>query len=110
MKIKACKVKPGMIIIRAYNLGKKTKRSIYDYELVTFKKGGVEVEYGHFNGDDSYSGQMIGFMKGNEIVKVVTNKKKRAKILKGMLEGVFKRLHDSEDDVNLIRLIQAMEK
>jgi len=103
MKIKARQIKPGMVIDKKF-------KGDHDYMLVTSVKGYKEVECAHFNHCDGYMGRMIGFYDGKEKVKVITNKKKRAKIIKDILDDVFKLLHDTEDNVALIKLIQAMDK
>ena len=101
MKIKARQIKPGMVIDKKY-------KNDHDYMLVTAVKGYKEVECTHFNHCDGYMGRLIGFYDGKEEVRVVTNKKKRDKIIKDILGGVFRLLHDAEDNVALIKLIQTM--
>jgi hypothetical protein len=108
MKIKASQIKPGMLILRA-PFKFRGKMRHHDYELVTAKKGFVKVKYTHFNRPDGFSGRVIGWMDGKEQIKVITNKKKKAKIVKEILSDVFKHLHDIKDDADLLRLIQAME-
>lgn len=99
MRIKARQIKPGMVI----NIRDK------DYALVTSVKGYTEVECTHFNYSDGYMGRLTGYFSGEATVKVVTSKKKRAKIIKSILTDVFKLFHDAEDNIALIKLIQAME-
>ena len=103
MKIKAKEIQPGMVIgiDRGDNYG--------DISLVIATKGFVSVEYTHFNYIDSYGGAMIGTIDGKTKVKVITGKK-RDKVIKSVKNDLFRNRQDVEKDIEMIWLIQAMDK
>jgi len=100
MEIKASAIKPGMVIC--------IKRGDFDdVYLVTTKKGFVKVEYTYLDFQDSYNGLYIGNISGDDLVNVITGKKRKYVIIK-IKDAIFKRLHDTENIVNTINLIEAM--
>lgn len=104
MKIKASKIKPGMVI----NVKRlSNKRVINDYCLVTAVSGHIDVDYTHLDFNDSYNGLVIGNIKGTTEVEVIVGKKRKY-IIDKIKDDVFRSLHDTENIVNTIRLIEAM--
>ena len=101
MHIKAREIKPGMVV-RKLNATIKD-----DVALITAKKGLVEVKLTYFSNLDSYYGRVISTVKGTEKFKVVKGKK-RKKILNNIIESNFKRLHDINNDIELLQLIKTM--
>ena len=99
-KIKAYQIKPGMLINRA----KEDKRFL---ELVTAVDGFDPIEYIHFQTNDGYSGSMIRSVDRNEEVEVIEGELKREAVQK-CLEATFRRQREVENDINTIKLIQAM--
>lgn len=95
MKIKACEIKPGMVI--GISRGKLDAK-FPDIALVTATKGIYSVEYTHFNFQDAYGGQMVGTLKGSTKVKVITGKQ-RQHVIKTILTEVFRNLHDINQDM-----------
>ena len=103
-KIKASAIQPGMVI------GIKRNKSEYDdICLATAKSGYSNVEYTHLDLQDAYGGLMIGSIDGKTLVEVVTGRKRKAVISK-IKDDVFRNLHDTENIINTINLIEAMDK
>jgi len=103
MKIKASAIKPGMVICIKRN-GK-----FDDFCLVTAVKGKSHVEYTHLDFQDAYGGLMVGSLSGDTEVKVVTGKE-RKHIISKIKDDMFKYLHDAENTIDTIHLIEAMDK
>lgn len=104
MKIKAFKIKPGMVIgiDRGDNFG--------DICLVTSikRKGLVNIEYLHIDLLMAYHGKLVGSIDRKTKVKVIKGKK-RKEVISKIKKEVFKSLHNVEADIDTIRLIEAME-
>ena len=101
MKIKAKEIKPGMVI------GIKRIKKYNDICLVTACSGYTEIEYTHLDLQDAYGGLVVGTLDGEEKVKVI-NGDQRKYIIDVIKKDVFKNLHDIENVVDTIRLIEAM--
>jgi hypothetical protein len=99
--IKACQIKPGMVICFKRN-GK-----FNDFCLVTAVRGKTKVEYTHLDFQDSYGGLLVGTIDGSEKVKVVEGDQ-RKHILSKIKDDVFQYLHDVENIINTLNLIEAM--
>jgi hypothetical protein len=100
--MKASEIKPGMVV----NI---KRNNVNDFCLITAVKGRMEVEYTHLDYQDSYNGLLIGSIKGNTEIQVI-NGKKRQYIIDKIKEDVFRSLHDTENIIDTIRLIEAMQK
>ena len=100
MKIFSCNVKPAMIIRRT---SKKFKE---DYLLVTSISTGDTIEITGFPSQDSYYGRVVQFFNPTDKIKVLTNTKKQKKVVKSILNDAFSHLHQAEEDVSLIKLMQ----
>lgn len=102
MKIKAKNIKPGMVIAidRGDDFG--------DVCLVLATSGFVDVEYKHLDLQDAYDA-LIGIIKGETDVKVLKGKN-RKDVIQKIKSQVFRRLHDIEATIDMIRLIEAMEE
>ncbi len=98
MKIKVRDVKPGMTV----------KFSKYGTSLILAKAGRVEVKYTHLEKLDAFYGPLVGWIDGEKKVEVVTGKR-RQKAMYEIKAEVFRSLHDIENVVDMIRLIEAME-
>ena len=99
--IKASEIKPGMVIA--------VQRGV-NYEdacLILATTGITNVEYTYLDYQDSYGGAMIGSINGEKKVKVIVDKN-RAIVIEKIKNDVFKNLHDIEQLVDTIRLIEAM--
>lgn len=106
MKIEMWQVKPGMLINR-----NTKKKPIYELVIAReFTDDGQKIGYSHFDAEDAYYGALTGFVDRKNKVYVVKKKSKRAKIIKSILDDVFKQYHATKKDIDLLRLIQAMEK
>jgi hypothetical protein len=103
MKLMASAIKPGMVICIKRN-GKWN-----DYCLVTAISGYSEIEYTHLDYQDSYGGLLIGSIKRDEVVKVMAGKERKL-IISKIKDDVFRNLHDIENVIDTIRLIEAMGK
>jgi len=105
MKIKAYKIKPGVVIgvDRGDNYG--------DICLVTAikRKGLVNIEYVHIDLLMAYHGKLVGSIDRETKVKIIKGKK-RKEVINKIKKEVFKSLHDVEEDINTIRLIEEMGK
>ena len=102
MKIKASAIKPGMVICIKRDTGWN------DFCLVTAVRGKMDVEYTHLDFQDSYGGLMVGSLSGDTDVKVVSGKE-RKHIISKIKEDMFRYLHDAENTINTLRLIEAMD-
>jgi hypothetical protein len=107
-KIKAFNIKPGMVIEITRVVGKPV-RKFPDIALVLAVTGRDIVEYTHFNFQDAYGGQMVGTLNGHNTVKVITGEQ-RHHVIEVILTEVFRSLHDANQNVDIIKLIQAMDK
>lgn len=101
MEIKASEIKPGMVICVKRDTGWN------DFCLVTAVRGKTHVEYTHLDFQDAYGGLMIGSLSGDTKVKVVLGKKRKSIIYK-IKEDMFKYLHDAENTIDTIHLIESM--
>lgn len=98
MKIKASKVKPGMVI----QIGES------EICLVTATFGSSEVEYTFLDLQQAYDGLLVATIDGKQKVKVIKGQKREAAIAIIKTE-VFKRLDDTTNTIDTIRLIEAMD-
>ena len=100
MKVKD--IKPGMVINMLGANGQDC------YELVASVSNGVEIAISHYNFQDAYGGQMTRYADRNEDVFEIVTGEKRAFIIEHILNDLYKNLHDLENDIDLVKLIQAM--
>ncbi len=107
MKIKASKIKPGMVI----NINRKgaNNRKYEDICLVTATTGHTKVNYTHLDFQDAYGGLLIGTIDGLEEVQIIKGKRRKY-ILDHIKNDVFRNLHDIENIIDTLRLIEAMER
>ena len=103
MKIKASAIKPGMVICI------KRKSEFDDFCLVTATRGKVVVSYTHLDFQYAYGGLLVGSIKGSETVHVILGKK-RKRILDRIKRDIFHNLHDVENIIDTLKLIEVMEK
>lgn len=103
MKIKASAIKPGMVICIKRDTGWN------DFCLVTAVKGKSPVEYTHLDFQDAYGGLMVGSLDGDTEVKVVLGKE-RKHIISKIKDDMFKYLHDAENVIDTLHLIEAMDR
>ena len=102
MKItEAQNIKPGMVIAI------KRRKDYNDICLVTARRGHRDIEYTHLDLEDSYNGLMIGSIDGKEKVKIITGAKRKA-IIERIKDDVFRKLHDTESLIDMLRLIESM--
>ena len=102
MRIIASAMKAGMVI--------NIKRNKYnDIALILAKSGRSNIEYTHLDYQDSYGGVMVGSITGTEKIQVITGAKRKY-IIKKIKDDVFKYLHDVEHLIDMIRLIEDMER
>jgi superfamily II helicase len=102
MLIQASAIKAGMVIA--------IKRDKYnEIALVLAKKGFVNVEFTHLDYQDAYGDALVGSIQGTKKVKVITGLKRKY-IIKKIKDDVFKYLHDVEHLIDMIRLIEDMER
>jgi len=106
MKIKANQIKPGMVISIKRHIKKK---SFEDICLVVAIKGKQEVEYTHLDFQDPYYGLMVGTINGEQVVQVVEGKKRKF-IIQEITKEIYRSLHDTENIINTLKLIEAMER
>ena len=102
MKIKANEMQPGMVI------GIDRGHNYEDVSLVIAKKGFVEVEYTHFDFQDSYHGAMVGTIKGKKKIKVIKGKKRR-RVIEQIKSDLHKNYHDVSRNIDTVWLILAMD-
>ena len=105
MKIKARDIKPGMVI----GFDRCGNGKYDDICLVVSTKGLEKVSYGHFDYMDGYSGKMYSYLEGETKVKVIKGKK-RQKVIKKIKSDIHRLYWDVKNDIDLIWLIQSMEK
>lgn len=103
MKIPASKIKAGMVVAI------KRKVKYDDIVLVLAKKGFTEVEYTFLGYQNAYGGALVGSIKGTEIVKVIIGIQRKA-VIKSIKDDVFKNYFDLEHLIDMIRLIEDMER
>lgn len=96
--IKAWQMKPGMVI--------QTGRGCIC--LILAKEGRGTVQYTHLDYQQAYGGALVGTIKGEEMIKVLKGKKRKA-VINSIKKEVFRNLHDIEVYIDMIRLIEAME-
>ena len=101
--IKASEIKAGMVIAI------KRKVKYDDIVLVLAKNGFAEVEYTFLDYQDAYGGALVGSIKGTEKVKVIVGEKRKA-VIKSIKDDVFKNYFDLEHLIDMIRLIEDMER
>jgi hypothetical protein len=102
--IEASKIQPGMII------GIKRRGDKYDdIVLILAKTGFTDVDYKFLDYQDAYGSIMCSGIKGKELVKVITGKRKKH-IFEHIQKDVFKYHSDVEDLIDTLRLIEAMDK
>ena len=106
MKIKACQIKPGMVIRMTR---KWKKRNIEDISLVTATEGKVKVKYTHLDFQDAYFGLLAGTLDGETEVNVIVGKK-REQVIDKIFREVIQNLSDIQNVIDTIRLIKAMER
>ena len=102
-KILAREVKPGMVIAI------KRRKKYNDICLVISVSGYVEVEYQHIDYQDFYGDTLIGTIKGDTKVKVITGNE-RQYILEKIRERVFNHKSSINTIIDILNLIKAMEK
>ena len=104
MKIKAYEIQPGMVISKMIG-------DLENISLITALSSRTvkTISFAHFGFQDSFGGQMVGTYKTNQKVKVIKGVK-RQQIIKKILEDVWRWQLSAERDVEMIRLIQAMDK
>ena len=103
MKIKAKDIQPGMVI------GINRGGGYDDISLVTATKGYDTVEYTHFDYQDGYMGKLVGTLDGKIKVKVIKGNQ-RQKVIKKIKTDLHRLYWDAKTDIDLIWLIQAMDK
>lgn len=101
MKIKACQIRPGMVVCFKRN-GK-----FNDFALIIAVKGKIKVEYRHLDFQDSYGGSLIGTINGSENVQVILGEE-RKRIISKIKDDVFQYLSDVENLIDIIRLIEEI--
>ena len=101
--IKAMNIKPGMLI----DITNDSRSP--DISLITATEGKVKVQYTHFTLHDTYCEGLIGTIVGEKLVDVITGEK-RKELIQKCLDGAYKRYFNARDDINTIRLIQAMDE
>lgn len=111
MKIKANKIKPGMTIgVKRGGYNSKTRETVWhDPCLVTAVEGCDRVQYTMFNSHECSMGRMVGYLNGQDKVKVYTGKK-REKILEGVRKHLFDNYFRAKRDLDLIKLVIELEK
>lgn len=100
--IKAAAIKAGMVI------GIKRRKDFDDIVLVLAKTGFTKVSYTFLDYADGYGGALCSDIGGKEKVKVIKGLKRKA-VLKSIKDDVFKNLHDIQNLIDTIRLIEDME-
>ena len=79
------------------------------YELVASVGNGADIAISHYNFQDAYGGQMTRYVQRDVEIHGVVTGEKRKYIIKHILQDLFKNLHDVENDIDMVRLIQAMD-
>jgi len=104
MKIKAFEIQPGMVISKKIG-------DLEDISLITALSSRTvkTISFAKFNLRDSFGGQMVGIYKTNQKVKVIKGARRQC-IIKEILEDVRRWQLAAERDVEIIKLIQAMDK
>jgi len=95
-------IKPGMVINVLGANGQDC------YELVAAISNGVEIAVSHYNFQEAYGGQMTRYIPREDEVHEVVTGEKRKYIIEHILKDLHKNLHDIENDIDMVRLIQAM--
>lgn len=103
--IEASKIQPGMTI----GIERQNKGQYDDYCLIIAKSGFTKVKYTHLDFQDSYGGALVGELEGKELVEVITGRK-RQHIFEHIKNDLFKNLHDVEHLIDVMRLIEAMDR
>ena len=98
--IEAKDIKAGMII------GRTIREDYDDIMLIIAKTGFTKVEYTYLDYQDGQDA-FCGSIDGKEKVKVFKGKR-REYIFKHIRNDVFKNLHDAQNKVDIIRLIEDM--
>ena len=106
MKIRAHKIKPGMVV--GFRRGPKGNR-FDDCCLILATKGLVDVEYTFLDLQQAYGGALVGTIGGKEEVRVLKGNKRKSVISK-IKRDVFRNLHDIENLIDMVRLIEAMDE
>jgi len=100
MKVKD--IKPGMVVNFLGANGQD------NYELVTSINNGGDIAITHLSFQDSYGGKMIRYEDRNSDVYELATGEKRKYIIEKILKDLHDNLHDVENDIDIVRLIQSM--
>lgn len=102
MKIKAARIKPGMVIRVSYN------NNVKECCLVMAVSGHKSVEYTHISVNDFYGDVVVGTLDGNETVKVIKGKLRKL-IIAQIRSDVYKHSFAINNIIDTINLIQSMD-